>query len=265
MRTSGLSGILLLMAFCLPQTVPESFCGLRNTAFQSGETVTYKIYYTLAGVYLEAGRVNFSCRAESFQGKPAYHLVAVGNTLPFYDNFYKVRDRYESFIDSTSMRPYQFTRSVSEGDQKKYENISFNKAGGTAITGNGVYKVPECIQDVLSAMYVARNLNFDGLRPGDKIPFSMFLDNQVYPSYIRYLGKEIIKTKYGSFHAIKFKPLLIRGTLFQAGEKMTVWVSDDPNHIPLRVESAVTVGKVKADMMDFRNRRAPLSSQISLR
>jgi hypothetical protein len=79
------------------------------------------------------------------------------------------------------------------------------------------------------------------------------------------MGRETIKTKYGKFRAIKFKPLLIKGTLFEAGEKMTVWVSDDPNHIPLRVESPIIVGSVKADMVEFQNRRAALSSQISLR
>jgi hypothetical protein len=101
--------------------------------------------------------------------------------------------------------------------------------------------------------------------PGDKIPFSMFLDNQVYNLYIRYLGKEVIKTKYGKFHAIKFKPLLIKGAIFQGGEKMTVWVSDDANHIPVRVESPISVGSVKVDMMDFRNCRSPLTSLISVR
>jgi hypothetical protein len=265
MRAFVLSTVLFLTAFCLPQATGEGFCGLKNTSFRAGERVTYKIYYTLAGIYIEAGQVNFSCSLEPFGDKAVYHLVAVGKTLPFYDNFYKVRDRYESFVDTASLQPYKFVRSVSEADHKQFENISFNKAGGTAITNDGVYKVPDCIQDVLSAIYYARNLNFNQMHPGDRIPFSVFLDNEVYPSYIRYLGKETVKTKYGRFHAIKFKPLLIRGTLFKAGEKMTVWVSDDANHIPLRVESEVTVGSVKADLMDFRNLRAPLSSRISLR
>ncbi|MFX6118646.1 DUF3108 domain-containing protein, partial [Acinetobacter baumannii] len=89
--------------------------------------------------------------------------------------------------------------------------------------------VPNCIQDVLSSIYYARNINFDKYKAEDKIPFDMFLDNEVYHLYIKYLGKETVKTKYGKFRAIKFKPLLIKGTIFEGGEKMTVWVSDDPN------------------------------------
>jgi hypothetical protein len=90
----------------------------------------------------------------------------------------------------------------------------------------------------------------------------MFLDNQVYSLYIRYLGKETIKTRYGKFRTIKFKPLLIKGTIFEGGEKMTVWVSDDRNHIPVRVESPISVGSIKAEMINYSNRRNPLSSLI---
>ena len=93
----------------------------------------------------------------------------------------------------------------------------------------------------------------------------MFLDNQVYSIYIRYIGKETIKTRYGKFQAIKFKPLLIKGTIFEGGEKMDVWIADDANHVPLRVESPISVGSMKVDMMDFHNLRWPLTSMITRR
>jgi hypothetical protein len=134
-----------------------------------------------------------------------------------------------------------------------------------ATTTEKVYKIPNCIQDVLSAIYYARNINFNKYKPDDKIPFSMFLDNEVFNLYIKYQGKEVIKTRYGTFNAIKFKPLLVKGTLFEGGEKMTVWVSDDANHIPLRVESPIVIGSIKADMMGYGNLRYPLTSLISSR
>lgn len=254
--------IPLLFIFCLPSGFEDDYCNLKNSAFKEGEKVTYKIFYTLAGMYVEAGEVVFSCGLEKLNNIPVYHLVATGKTLPFYDHFYKVRDRYESYTDTETLKPYQFTRDVKEGGTNKYENIRFNQVSHSAITDKGVYKVNSCIHDVLSAMYYLRNIDFTNLKTGDKIPFSMFLENQLYPSYIRYLGKEIVKTKYGRFHAIKFKPLLIKGTLFSEGEKMTVWVSDDPDHLPLRVESAIVVGSVKADMMEFQNLRTPLTSAV---
>ena len=260
--TGIVMAIFLFMSF--PLRAGDDFCGLPNHAFQTGESITYRVYYTLAGVYIAAGEATFTCSLEKLNEKPVYHVTGEGKTYSFYDNFFRVRDKYESFIDTTNLQPLKFLRSVNEGSFKKYENVSFNKTARTAITNSGVFKTPECVQDVLSSMYYARNINFNSYKANDTIPFSMFLDNQVYNLYIRYLGKEVVKTKYGKFRAIKFKPLLIKGTIFEGGEKMTVWVSDDPNHIPLRVESPISVGSVKVDMMDFRNRRSPLSSLISL-
>jgi hypothetical protein len=197
-------------------------------------------------------------------GKPVYHIVGDGKSYPFYDNFFKVRDKYETYIDTATLQPYRFIRNVYEGGYKKYENVTFNKATNSAVTNQGVYKVPECVQDVLSAVYYSRNIDFNKLKVNDKINFSLFLDNEVYEMYIRYLGKETIKTKYGKFRAIKFKPLLIKGTMFEGGEKMTVWVSDDRNHIPVRIESPISVGSVKIDMISYRNLRYPLTSLVSL-
>ena len=94
----------------------------------------------------------------------------------------------------------------------------------------------------------------------EKIPFQMFLEGQVYNLHIRYLGKEEIKTTFGKFKAIKFKALLVEGTIFSGGENMIVWVSDDGNKVPVRVQSPISIGSIKADMVDFRNLRFPLSS-----
>jgi hypothetical protein len=45
---------------------------------------------------------------------------------------------------------------------------------------------------------------------------------------------------------------------------MTAWVSDDPNHLLLRVESPIVVGSIKVDMMGYKNLRYPLSSLIGV-
>lgn len=243
----------------------DEFCTMRNKSFKAGERITYYVYYALAGIYVNAGTAIFSSSLGNLNGRPVYHLVGDGKTLTSYDWIYRVRDRYESYIDTTTLQPLRFVRNVNEGGHKKYETITFNRNTNTAITNKGVYKVPDCVQDVLSAVYYARNINFNKYKPDDKIPFSMFLDDEVYHMYIRYLGKEEVKTRYGTFQAIKFKPLLLEGTIFSGGEKMTVWVSDDENKVPLRIESPIVVGSVKVDMMNYKNLRYPLTALKKLR
>jgi hypothetical protein len=255
-----------LIVISFPLQAGDDFCGgISNKAFIPGEKINFTVYYTVAGLYAAAGEATFTTTLEKLNNKPVYHIVGDGKTFSFYDNFFKVRDKYESYIDTATMQPLRFVRNVYEGGYKKYENVTFNKVTNTAITTDGVFKVPNCVQDVLSAIYYSRNIDFNRIKPGEKIPFTMFLDKEIFPMYIRYLGKEVVKTKYGKFRAIKFKPLLIKGTIFEGGEKMTVWVSDDANKVPLRIESPISVGSVKVDMMGYHNLRYPLSSLISLR
>jgi hypothetical protein len=253
----------LFLIFAIRLTAGDDFCGIRNTSFIAGENISYIVYYNVAGIYVNAGNASFTTSIEKMNNRPVYHVIGTGQSNSKYDWIFKVRDKYESYFDTSTLQPYKFVRNVSEGGYKKYENISFNQSANTAITQSGVYKVPNCIQDVLSSIYYARNIDFSKYKTGDKIPFSMFMDDEVYNLYIRYLGKETLKTKYGKFRTYKFKPLLLKGTLFEGGEKMTVWVSEDGNKVPLRIESPITVGSVKVDMMSHRNLRYPLSSLIS--
>jgi hypothetical protein len=83
--------------------------------------------------------------------------------------------------------------------------------------------------------------------------------------YIRYMGREVVKTRYGKFRCIKFKPLLLKGSIFEGGEKMTVWVTDDANRLPVRIVSPIIVGSIKVDMMTYYNLRHPLTSLIDIR
>jgi hypothetical protein len=165
-------------------------------------------------------------------------------------------------MDTETLLPQKFIRDVNEGGYKFTHNVVFDQAKKKAYSGKKTFDVPECVQDVLSAIYYARNIDYSKYKPGAKIPFNMFLDDQVYNLYIRYVGKEKIKTKYGTFNAIKITPLLIKGTIFKGGEDMKVWVSDDNNHIPLRIDSPILVGSIKVDMMGYSNLKHPLTSLL---
>ena len=45
---------------------------------------------------------------------------------------------------------------------------------------------------------------------------------------------------------------------------MTIWVSDDDNHIPVRIETPIIVGSIKVDLVGYENIRYPLNSLIEL-
>lgn len=259
--------LVLLLVLTLPTSAgaQSESCLARNSAFQEGEQLYFKVWYNAARLWIGAGEATCSVSKTMLNDHPAYHIVGEGRTLKSYEWFYKVRDRYESWVDIPTMLPMKFVRNVNEGGFRIYNNVVFNQNIGQAVSTNGIFRVPKCIQDVISSIYFARNIRFSDYKPGDKIPFSMFLDDEVYHLYIRYLGKERIETRYGSFDAIKLAPMLIQGTIFQGGEKMLVWVSDDENHLPLRVDSPIQIGSVKVDLMGYSGLKHPLSSLINRR
>ncbi|AHF15989.1 DUF3108 domain-containing protein [Niabella soli] len=240
----------------------EGGCAIPNTAFQAGEKVGFTVGYSVGGVFVPAGTGAFVTTLEKLNGRSVYHITGTGKTLSSYEWAYKANDTYETYMDVNTMQPLKFIRNISEGGYKKYQNVSFNKTANTAVSGDGVFKIPACVHDVVSSVFYARNIDYNSLKPGDRIAFNLFLDNEIFNMYIRYLGKETITTRYGKFKTIKIKPLTIKGTIFEGGEKMTVWVSDDANRVPVRVESPIIVGKVKIDMTSFENLKNPMTALI---
>ena len=257
-----LIAVLLLSIAPFIAVAQNDFCGLSNTSFKAGEKVTYKVYYNMSMIWVAAGIANFTVTDETLDGHSVYHIVGDGKTLKSYEWFYKVDDKYESWIDKETMLPLKFYRRVSEGDTKFNSIAKFDHNAQRIYTANKVFNAPKCVQDVLSSIYYARNIDYSKYSVGAKIPFSMFLDDKVYNLYIKYLGKEKIKTKYGTFNTIKIKPLLISGTIFKDGDKMTVWISDDANHIPVRVDSPILIGSIKVDLVGYSNLRNPLTGLI---
>ena len=153
--------ILCCMSMTIPHTPIGSTCSIKNYAFQAGEYVNMVVYYNTLGIYVGAGEANFTTTLERMNGKPVYHSVGIGKTYSFFDNFFKVRDRYESYYDTASLLPYKFVRTVEEGKYKNYNNVTFNQDTKTAVSTKGVYQFTDCMQDVVSSMYYIRNFDYD--------------------------------------------------------------------------------------------------------
>lgn len=230
----------------------------QDYAFQPGEKVKYTVFYKVMGLYVNAGSASFATTKTTYGNDDVYHLVGEGATNSRYDWIFKVRDRYESYFDANAMQPVKFIRDVNEGKYKKHEEVTFDKQTNVAVTKKGSYKVPAKVQDVISSVYYMRNINFASYKTGDKIPFTMFFGSTIYNMYIRYMGRETIETKYGTYNAIKLMPLLLKGDTFKGGEDMAVWVTDDNNHIPVRIESKLSVGSIKVDLAQYENLKYPL-------
>lgn len=237
----------------------------QTLAFQPGEQIHYTVFYSLIGLYVNAGSATITTAQAELAGKDAYHIVGEGKTNSRYNWIIRVKDRFESFVDARTLQPLKFVRHIEEGSYRKHEEIHFDPRQNTVTGPKGVIKMPEQVQDLVSSLHHARNIDYNRYKVGEKISFKMFYDDELYDMYVRYAGKETIKTRYGTFKTIKLKPLLIKGKVFDGGEQMTIWITDDGNRIPVRVESPLTVGSIKVDLVDYKNLKHPLTSLMVVR
>jgi len=243
----------------VPQPPQNMVAANSNVAFQHGERLTYKIYYNLNFIWVPAGEVTFKIFDEGNQ----YHYQAEGQTYDSYEWFFSAKDEYDSWVDKTTLLPNYSERNVNEGNYHIFEKIAFNQAGRKMTVwrspkrGEKEEKTEHTVKadcnDVLSSLYNLRNVDYGSQAPGYSVPFRIFMDKEEYPLKMNYLGKESNKKIYkmGRYKTLKFHPEVIAGTVFREDTKMTVWVSDDANRIPLLIESPVSVGSVKMVLKSY--------------
>lgn len=276
--TIWLVTLLMILAFRGPSS-KEFFsnssdmmdtCPIENKAFQHGEEMIYKVFYNWGFVWIPAGEVTFSVE-ESTQD---FHLSVVGETYKSYDWFFKVRDYYDTWIDKRTLLPNVSIRDITEGGYTLYDKNQFDQEANTVVNlrgrrletikENNFFQIENCMHDMLSIVYWARNLSFENYQQGQKISIKIFADKKTWALSVKYLGEEKgHKVRgLGDFNTLKFSPEVIEGTVFPKNAQVNVWVSDDQNRVPLVIESPLSIGSAKAILKSYKGLRYDFSAKM---
>ncbi len=242
-------------------------CESENTAFQTGEKLTYKVFYNWGLLWIAAGEVIFEVQ----EIDDRFLYSATGKSYSSYDLFFKVEDYFYSYVDKSNLLPLRAKRKTNEGGYKIFNDITFDQINKVAISSlkdnkkelktiEKKFDTCECMHDVLSLMYSLRNIKKQELNPNDIIKFDIMMDNDIYSLNMKYVGKTVEKKvkKLGVYKSYMVLPSLIKGRVFDEDENMKIWISDDDNNIPLVIESPLAVGKVKAFLSEYENIKYPL-------
>lgn len=254
----------------LPPAVPTScfttnICRTDNHAFQAGEKIVYKLFYNWNFVWVAAGEVTFRINDLPKQ----YHVSVRGQTYPSYEWFFKVDDRYESYLDKKTLLPDIHIKDVQEGGYTRFDRTIFDQQKYQAVSSRGANRndlkdkhidLGGCMHDLISIVYYARNLEPNKMKTGQKIPINILMDQEIHPLSLKYLGREEnVKVKgVGHFDTHVISPQLIAGEVFQEGDEMKIYVSNDQNKLPVLIESPVSVGSVKAVLKSWEGLKYPL-------
>lgn len=247
--------LIILLLFVI-----SSLSAQENThSFKSGEFLRYKMSYS---GFLRAGSAILEVDEREYNGKKVFYTKGTGWTSGMIKWFFEVDDVYESYFDKETKKPYLFKRKIDEGGYKKHRIISFNYESNTAYVQDFINQKDSIIpvgnvQDILSSFYYLRTRDVSNLKTGDEIALDMFLDSQVYPFKLRFLGREILKTQFGKVKCMMFRPLVQSGRIFKEEESVTIWITDDANKIPIKMKASLAVGSLRADLEDYKGLANP--------
>lgn len=219
---------------------------------KSGENLHYRIHYGP----VNAGTATLTTLKTTYQGVPHFYVKGVGRSSGAVRTFFKVDDLYESFINIQTGLPSYYVRNVKEGGYSQHLQTVFNHSNQTLILtdkknpANGSRKLNSVkgIQDMLSAFYYLRSLGSSELRVGKTIKMNVWIDDEMFPFQLRVDGTEDVKTKFGTINCLKITPMVMSGRVFKAREGVTMWVTNDRNHIPVVMKAELAVGSLKADL-----------------
>jgi len=230
---------------------------VQNNAFKAGEKLTYKLTYNNAFGEVYAGNATVEVREDTVGGKPGFQIVGIGETNTFFDFFYKVRDKFESEIDATTLQPQSFIRTTREGNFSYDDTVYFDRQKDTAVSSRKSKPIPNDVFDIVSAVYFMRTLTVDDFGADSTYYLNFFLDDSVYATKIKYIGRGVIKTEWGWIPCLKVRPMMATGEVFSRKYPMTIWITDDENHIPVLGNSEIIVGSVSMELTDFEGLNNP--------
>ncbi|HEY9195995.1 MAG TPA: DUF3108 domain-containing protein, partial [Mucilaginibacter sp.] len=134
---------------------------ISEPVFKVGEKLSYKMQYG----FFTAAEANI--RVEASDKKlpaPAFRLIAEGKTAGTFDVFYKVRNRYESYVDQNTLEPYFYTENRREGSWKHSDNVTFDQKDNKVTATKGEFTFKGKTFDFVSAYYFARTIDVSKLK-----------------------------------------------------------------------------------------------------
>lgn len=273
MKRIVLSIFLLLSA--LPIFSADALFG-DELAFKGGERAVYNIYYNLGPIWLHAANVEFSAKERMVEQTACFDLQVTGNTIRSFDKMYTIRDTFAATVKRDGLQTLTYRESKHEDSyncDKRYR-YEWNEKGEKAkvyfvqnrkgkVTKDTM-DVEQGIRDLISTCYHFRGVDMSKVSKGQSIPFKMVLDNEIFELKLKYCGSETIKLRNKKkYKALKFKPQVVTGDIFEDNDALAVYVSDDENHVPLYIEAKIKVGYLKVQLDNVSGTKTPMSSLVA--
>jgi hypothetical protein len=272
LQNAWVKSVLLFCLFTFLPLTSSAQCGIENNAFKSGEELAYDLYFNWKFIWVKVGTAEMDTKMAKFEGKDAWksYLITRGN--PKLDKFFVMRDTLLSYCNP-DLSPLYFRKGAKEGDSYYVDEIWYSYPHGNCqlkkhrITSSGehlwkttTYK--SCIYDMMSIFLRARNFDASKMKKNETIPMPVSDAMGLSNSWLEFRGRENYKM---SDTKEKFRCLVFSFYERDNGkskELLRFWVTDDENHIPLRLDMFLSFGSAKAYLKSYKGVRSPMTAKI---
>ena len=251
--------------FNAPSSMSYAQCGIENTAFKGGEFVSYDLYFNWKFVWLKVGTASMSTVMSNYQGS----LITRGNEK--LDNMFVMRDTLLCYTNE-DLSPLYYRKGAREGKRYYVDELWYNYPKGNChvkmheITNSGDHlwkeaEYKDCIYDMMSIYLRARNFDSSSLKEGDKIPLPIASGLKITNSWLKYNGTTTLKMKNNNS---KYRCLVFSFIEREDGknhELIRFYITDDKNHLPVRLDMFLSFGSAKAYLTGYKGLRNPMESK----
>ena len=216
--------------------------------FKAGESLKFTVNYgfiNAGAAYLEVPQI------KAWKGRPVFTLVARAESNRFFSGFYKVRNRIESFWDSSGHYSWRYYESRREGKHRAQNEIVFDYGKQEARYQDGqTFPIPPEVQDALSSFYYTRT---QALPLGGSVFFDYHASHKSVPLEVKILGRQQVETPAGKFNCVVVEPILNAGGIFKNKGRLVIWLTDDERRMPVLMKSKVMIGSISATLVEAKS------------
>ena len=250
-------------------------CTARNTAFLPGERVSYDLMFNWKFIWIKVGTAELTTDKATYEGKDAYCFRLKSHTSKRADFFFKMRDTLTCYV-TDQLEPLYFCKAAEEGKRHTKDEAWFSYRYGVSHVKQRrtwykpsdrepqemEYSDSRCIFDMLSILGQARSWNPKDFKVGDKIHFPMATGRKVEQQTLIYRGVENVEAKDDNTYRCLVFSFVEYDKEGKENEVITFFISDDANHLPIRLDMYLSFGSAKAFLSGVDGNRYPLTSVV---
>ena len=222
----------------------------QNTSVGTNEKLVFSASYNMSGLLTEIAQVTMETNQVKTDNATLLRLKCSAATYSSFDNYFKIRDLYESYVNPTSLIPYLYKRDINEGNYYKFEQYKYSHKNKTVKSTTKKKKSEETkfvnidseTRDIVSTIYHIRNLDIKSASPGDSQNFTFLFDNEELIINVKYLRKETISTNIGKKECYKLAVSLKNDDALKGNNENLLWLTADENKLPVYAQFNIAVG-----------------------